>query len=140
MVGHYFFKIVEALFLDRGLSQDRGHFSTKPSLFIFVVVLFSIMVVLFKDRPHFHSHTFTSYYFARLFLRSRTPIFSILSIKAPSLFIKKYNDTPYKAQGTLPTPLILSYKLYIKYITIKNSPPHLLTLHSYSISNSIINI
>ena len=40
MVGHYFFKIVEALFLDRGLSQDRGHFSTKPSLFIFVVGLF----------------------------------------------------------------------------------------------------
>ena len=47
MVGHYFFKIVEALFLDRGLSQDRGHFSTKPSLFIFVV-RFLDFVVLFK--------------------------------------------------------------------------------------------
>ena len=48
MVGHYFFKIVEALFLGRGLSQDRGHFSTKPSLFIFVVGLFSTSVELFS--------------------------------------------------------------------------------------------
>ena len=57
---------------------------------------------------------------------------------------KSISDTPYKAQGTLPTPLILSYKLYIKYITIKNSPPtptytHLHNHPSNSISNSITN-